>query len=349
MLVIGQVGDETGETFQAWRTENPAKAWTDPDGDLGMQKERNMPQVSTIPEINQMEDDQLVYAFRGTLKSMTKYYPAKPEDPMSQSMQIATFTDGPNTITVKFRNRDQIPATWKGKVIWFAAHHGEKGWSGIKAKDNERDGKPTERILLVTKSADVGPAGTVGEGAVADEAAPEPGQTTQAPSASAQASAAAAAPATHAATAPSDSAQERKAVSILRRELAKYANAFLLVAQSANWVRNQLEGGTQPIEVTDAQFQAMCSTFFIKADRQGLIDALPVKSVLSEEFAKRTTGHAANGGETDARLAAEKAAAEAKALAEANAKAEQEARAKAEAAAAAAKKATEVREDDVPF
>lgn len=230
--------------------------------------------------VKAQDDDTPVLCFRGTCKSFGKYYAAdETTDPPKQAMQIATFTEGKESITVKFFNRDAIPAAWKGKTVWIMANHNKNGWTGVKAKDNTYKDE-TERILLVTKSAEVGlnaPDESGGE-APQDDA---PADT--APSVTKQAERAMAPKAATTAAATHDT---HAAVARMRMELAKYANAFILVTRAADYVRTTLENSTTPIEVTDAQFQAMCSTFFIKADRQGLIDELPVKPIGTATAAK---------------------------------------------------------------
>lgn len=102
-----------------------------------------------------MPDDGIVYAFKGTVKSMTSYYPAK--DAESQSFQVVTLLAGGKEIKATVRNREEFPKEWKGKPIYLLSHQGNKGWSGVKAKDNDYKGK-TERVLWVTASAEVVPA-----------------------------------------------------------------------------------------------------------------------------------------------------------------------------------------------
>ena len=235
-----------------------------------------MPQVFTIPQIKAAEDDAIIYAFKGTCKSFTKYYAADPNDTTSQSMQIATFTEGKDSITVKFRNRDSLPAAWKGKTIWVLANHGDKGWTGVKAKDNERNGE-VERILLVTRSAEVGPNPDPARGQS------EPAEEAPSESATDQAPARAPAPA----AARASVSDPDKARAHMKCELAKYANAMLLVIAAVKHV-SQRALAEQGVEIPAEQFQAMCSTFFIKADRQGLIDGLPIKPVQVTTLAKAT-------------------------------------------------------------
>ena len=116
-----------------------------------------MPKVSSVKEIKESEDDATIYAFKAVVKSMTKYFPAKEGDEKSQSFQIVTMKSGSDEIKAILRNRDPFPPALANQAVYFLAYHGDKGWSGLKAKDNTYK-DTTERVLWVTRTAEVVPA-----------------------------------------------------------------------------------------------------------------------------------------------------------------------------------------------
>lgn len=121
-----------------------------------------------------MPDDGIVYAFKATVKSMTDFFPAK--DEQSQSFQALTLFSGGKEIKCILKNREAFPKEWKGKSIYMLAHQSDKGWHGVKSKDNDYKGK-IERVLWVTKAAEITLAADYEAGT-----APEPrmqGGTTQ--------------------------------------------------------------------------------------------------------------------------------------------------------------------------
>lgn len=130
-----------------------------------------MSNISTIAQILEMTDDMPVQAVRGKI---IKVYPAKRGEGQHgpYSYQDADFTDGKATIKVSFSNRDDFDKTLLNKTVTFLANHGEKGWNGLKTKDNEYNGKTT-RKLMITKQAEI----HVGDVVNAESPAPQSPQT----------------------------------------------------------------------------------------------------------------------------------------------------------------------------
>jgi hypothetical protein len=71
-----------------------------------------------------------------------------------------------------------------------------------------------------------------------------------------------------------------KALDVASDEVARVMNAFYLIMQSADNLRGQSK--VDGVEMTDDQFQAICSSAFIHLDRQGLIASMPTTPVWSK-------------------------------------------------------------------
>jgi hypothetical protein len=95
--------------------------------------------------------DEVIVALRANVVDVTKFFPAKP--PNTTSFQIVEIEDDTGRIKVVMRNREEVPAKWKGSTVCVLAHHGDKGYSGVKIAVTNDEKK--ERTLVVTKAASV--------------------------------------------------------------------------------------------------------------------------------------------------------------------------------------------------
>ena len=117
--------------------------------------------VSSVADIKGMVDDEVVYQFNGKIKDAGKYFPAKPDDSTSVGFQIITLLDNSGGIIKGvFKGQEEITQALWGKPVTLTAYHGDRGWSGLKAKDNsykkrESGEEVKERVLWVTKTANV--------------------------------------------------------------------------------------------------------------------------------------------------------------------------------------------------
>jgi len=230
---------------------------------------------SSLKEITEMQDDQVVFAVQATFDYVGPFYPAKPGDANSQSFQKVAFRQGDFKLKALFRNRDEVPKSAVGKPVIMTAYHNDKGWFGLKSKDNTytaKKGTPeahevTERVLLVTQTATIVPGGYA--------AAPSSTATTQAGKmAPAPRSAPNSAP-----LAQSDPA-DREHVMRSRQYLARSANAYILAAHTAKHVKAEMEK-----EGVELDVQALATTFFLNISgsfqtRPELVSEMPVRSVV---------------------------------------------------------------------
>lgn len=110
-----------------------------------------------ISDVLQLPADALVYCVQGTL---TTVYKRKSGTAASNgkpwALQNCAISDQSGTIDVQLKDRDdEIPTSWKNRVVRFECYHGDKGWSGVKAVDDEYPAGTVTRKLRVTPTGDV--------------------------------------------------------------------------------------------------------------------------------------------------------------------------------------------------
>ena len=112
-----------------------------------------MPRTTPIAEIFELDHKETVTLTRGTL---TKLFPRKAGESSAGpwSIQKGEITDGKTTIAVMFKDREEVPQSWRHRDILIECHKGEKGFSGVYAEDDNYKGTVT-RILKVTKTGEV--------------------------------------------------------------------------------------------------------------------------------------------------------------------------------------------------
>lgn len=108
----------------------------------------------TIAEVKALDDEELVPCIQG---EVTAIYNRKEGEsskgPWSfQDLTLKDETAG--EIKVTLNNRIALAKTAKGKTLMFTCSKGDHGLTGVKAKDNEYNGKTT-RLLWVTPSAEI--------------------------------------------------------------------------------------------------------------------------------------------------------------------------------------------------
>jgi hypothetical protein len=80
---------------------------------------------------------------------------------------------------------------------------------------------------------------------------------------------------------PKQDISPEKALDIASDEVARVMNAFYLIMQSADNLRGQSK--VDGVEMSDEQFQAICSSAFIHLDRNGSIASMPTTPVWSKK------------------------------------------------------------------
>lgn len=229
------------------------------------QRKQNMPNIVALSEINGMEEDMPVTGLKGKITKIWKWRNGN-DGEREWSFQDVELTDGEVTVTVTLKNREQLAESWKGKQVHILAKHGEKGWTGLRAKFDDYKQK---NVVLMTPSAKiVATANLMDKPTDSDEPTPEedgdlapqrpPARPVPAQRTAAQATAAG----------QMDSYRQARALA------GKCLNAHKIAIDAAiNWatyVTNK-HGITVPFD----QVSTHATSIFIKLDRDGVIDELP--------------------------------------------------------------------------
>lgn len=254
-----------------------------------------MSTVASVQHVLAMASDTPVGHFRGTIKSMSKYYPGKGGD--KESFQMLTLTDRAGMeIKARFGNRDEVQASWVNQPVIISSVHGRNGWTGLKAKDNTYQGR-TERILWVTRSADFG----LDDGQEPGEPAAE--RTQQAPPPARQQAPAPQEPpaqyqqppqAPNPATGHSGPTTGLSGDLVKALKFAQQAENWLLVCLKRTISADQHCQDLHGHGFSPDHFQAICQTFFIEGGRNGMVHNMPTKPFAPDILAKLgTSGPAA--------------------------------------------------------
>lgn len=119
-----------------------------------------------------MEDGLPIPAVSGLLKSL-----GKPKSGTTNGkdwfIQTGELTDGKRSVKLFFSNCEtEVPRNLLGKRILIEGFHGDKGWAGVYAEDNEYKGETTRQIKI-TKAGTVSLADSDGgESEEAEDATP---------------------------------------------------------------------------------------------------------------------------------------------------------------------------------
>lgn len=109
-----------------------------------------------IPTLLEMEEEEAVPAFRGTIKRVFGRSTGS-NDHGEWSLQNLIVTEpGADKVEIKVKLKDQpeIPEKAKGRSLYVESNRGERGMTGIKIKVENYQGKP-RKYVHVTKTAAV--------------------------------------------------------------------------------------------------------------------------------------------------------------------------------------------------
>ncbi len=223
--------------------------------------------IVTIKEVLGLGSGEVVPAVKGTIKNV--YDQNKGTNSHGDwKLQNLMLTDSTGEIKVKVADRDPIPANWKGRVVCIECNDGGKGLTGIKAKDDEYRGK-VSRILSVTPTAHM----TLVEPGQAAQPAQQPAQPAQQqPQAPQQAQAAQTQPAPQAAQPPATNGNGNGAGKRVTEAATTRARDYYRVMDAVQVMRTSWDANHPHALMTDAHFQAACSTVFIQLQRDGVIN-----------------------------------------------------------------------------
>lgn len=231
--------------------------------------------VVTVKEILTLDSGETVPAVRGRLKAVydqnkgvSKRLDADGK-PIPWRLQNVVLVDDTGEIKVKLDDRDAVPMTWKGAAVLISCNEGQRGLTGMKAKNDEYRGK-VSRILHVTGSAHM----ELVDGRTVQTAPPENATT---PPQGVQASGPSSTPPPPQ-NAPQGQSGAQHAPSTqgngntVSNAAVLRARDYYRVMKAVQTMREGWDKEHTAAKMTDAHFQAACSTVYIQLQRDGVIN-----------------------------------------------------------------------------
>lgn len=219
------------------------------------EQESTMSKISTFAEIREMSTDTVIEVVKGKVATVYARKTGDGENGPWSFENLELTNPAGEKMRVVLKNRDPFDKTMKGRTIAIMAFHGDRGWSGVYAADNDYKGKVT-REIKVTGTAEIAVMDGVQNPSeqVADnrQANPEPSRAPQAQFSPAAAGA-------------------TKSAKIF---IAKRISGMKICLKSACLIRDEFEALTSE-KMSEGQLQAITSTLFITGDRSGIFDQLP--------------------------------------------------------------------------
>ena len=234
--------------------------------------------IIPIADVFGMDHDDTVDAVCGTVKDLFPHKAGNNSNG-SWSLQNLTLVDQTGEIKIQVKDRDALPSNMKGRAIIIHCNQGQKGKTGLKAKDDNYKGV-SSRIVSVTPTAHIieysdeavmalanggtppaaapAPAPRQTAPAPAPFGTPPPRQNTPAP-----------APAPRPAPAVNGNGNGHHAPNV-KVELNKLANLYLHCMAAADYIEGQRE-----TDLPDEHYQAMVHSLFIQATRDHLHNHVP--------------------------------------------------------------------------
>lgn len=206
--------------------------------------------IVPIEDIKQMEDKEVIPAVQGRLKAV---FEQKSQEGQygTKTMQNGILASGSGEIGVRFENHDDLSGL-KGKLIKVSCWKGDRGLSGVYVDKGEFNNKPYLKVK-VTKTGTVEEAGSGGgsEGASGSGGDNPPAQANKTNP-----------------TATQTPSEGNLSPLQIRKVLNRLANFDLMCAEAASYTCDKLrESGAK---ITEEQFQARWSSYFIQGTRDNL-------------------------------------------------------------------------------
>jgi hypothetical protein len=224
-----------------------------------------MPKIYTTEEVKELEDGLAVTAFKGKVKKIFKRSKGTNEHGDWSLQGIVLVDPAGDEIEGKLKDREELPAKFLNQQVCIVAHKGDKGWVGMKAKDNTFNDK-TARVLWITGAAEIVKGGEL---PAEDASSGESSDTDLDATSSSQQDE----PTTR--TAPkstADPVREAKVAALKRANL-------MAVSLRATDSMLQIYNDSGKVNVTPELHQACTMSIFISMDRAGLSNDLPVTPV----------------------------------------------------------------------
>ena len=209
--------------------------------------------VSTPSDLLQMSDGAVPEAITGVLTNLQANPISGGEGDKQYKFQTATLPQDGSSIRITFSNREDVPQDMIGKQIIAKCRKNDKGFYGLKRKTGREYQGQTPPEIWVYAGAELSTSDSAPQTS-ASIASPTPDPSTS----------------TGALPAPLTSEDKTK------RRFVQMANCMSRCYDAALYVAKVQEKKNDYI-MTEAQVQAVASSFFIKADRNGIVDTMPQK------------------------------------------------------------------------
>ena len=206
--------------------------------------------VSTPSQLLQMSEGVVPEAITGVLTNLQANPVSGGEGDKQYKFQNATLTQDGSSIRIVFSNRDDVPQDLVGKQIIAKTRKNDKGLFGLKRKTGREYQGQTPPEIWVYAGAELSSSG--GEPSSDDDVQRlEEGGIAKAVA-----------------------EVDVSSVANAKRQFVKMGNCMSLCYDTALWV-SKMQKEKNGFEMTEAQVQAIASSFFIKSDRNGIVDKMP--------------------------------------------------------------------------
>jgi hypothetical protein len=207
--------------------------------------------VSKPSDLLQMSEGVVPEAITGVLTNLQANPVSGGEGDKQYKFQNATLTQDGSSIRIVFSNRDDVPQELVGQQIVAKTRKNDKGLFGLKRKKGREYQGETPPEIWVYAGAELSSSG--GEVSTDDDVQRlEEGGVAKV-------------------VAQSNGADP---VAKVKKKFVQMGNTMSLCYDTALWVAKTQEEKNDFV-MTEAQVQAIASSFFIKSDRNGIVDTMP--------------------------------------------------------------------------
>ena len=205
--------------------------------------------ISTPADLLQMSEGAVPEAITGVLTNLQANPVSGGEGDKKYKFQNATLTQDGSSIRIVFSSRDDVPQDLVGQQIIAKSRKNDKGLYGLKRKKGREYQGQTPPEIWVFAGAELSVSGS----------SPSSESAVSQPSTQSQASS-------------GGSYEDAK------KSFVKMGNTMSMCYDAALWVseKQKVKNG---FEMTEAQVQAIASSFFIKADRNGIVERMPATPI----------------------------------------------------------------------
>ena len=207
--------------------------------------------VSTPSDLLQMSEGVVPEAITGVLTNLQANPVSGGEGDKQYKFQNATLTQDGASIRIVFSNREDVPQELVGQQIVAKTRKNDKGLYGLKRKTGREYQGETPPEIWVYAGAELSGSESTSTESPAEAPAPRSNGV-------------------NGTDLPTSFTPVEKA----KRSFVQMGNCMSLCYDTALWV-SKMQKEKNGFEMTEAQIQAIASSFFIKSDRSGIVDRMP--------------------------------------------------------------------------